>query len=47
MQKTDFLSELQFYGVKQLPDQALVERLPPNDLIEYDDHRMAISFEVD
>ena len=47
MKKTNYLDEHLFYNIEQLPDQALVERLPPNELINLDDHRLAISFEVD
>lgn len=36
-----------FYGINRLPDQALVERLPANELVELYENRIGITFEVD
>lgn len=35
-----------FYRIKQLPDQPLIERLPPSEYTEYFPNRFQVSFEV-
>ena len=36
-----------FYSVKEMPEEALVERLPKNDLVELFENRISLLFEVD
>lgn len=36
-----------FYNVREMPEEALVERLPKNNLVELYENRISLLFEVD